>query len=297
MTPSAAPGAPPPANRLLTVRGVETFYGKIQALKGVDIDVNEGEIVTLIGANGAGKSTTMMTIFGSPRARRGLHHLRRARHHAPVDRIEIARLSIAQSPEGRRIFPRMTVFENLQMGASIDGFAHFDEDLERMFAMFPRLKERAQQRGGTLSGGEQQMLAIARALMSRPRLLAARRAVARPRAADRQADLQRHRRSQQDAGPDCFSGRAERLPRAQARPSRLCHGQRPDHDERHRARNCWRGPKCAPPISKEAIDGRLLWADTDNGWFVFLSVLTVLGAAAGRGERARARHDMGSASG
>ena len=155
---------------LLQLRGVETYYGKIQALKGVDIDVNEGEIVTLIGANGAGKSTTMMTIFGSPRARRGSIYY--AGH--DITGLEphiIARMSIAQSPEGRRIFPRMTVFENLQMGASIDKYAHFAEDLERVFVMFPRLKERAQQRGGTLSGGEQQMLAIARALMGRPKLL------------------------------------------------------------------------------------------------------------------------------
>src|ERR1700753_2746974 len=155
---------------LLQLRGIETFYGKIQALRGIDIDVNEGEIVTLIGVNGASKSTTMMTICGSPRARRGSivcdgQEISRMPTH------EIARLKIAQSPEGRRIFPRMTVFENLQMGASINNFAHFDEDLQRMFAMFPRLKERAPQRGGTLSGGEQQMLAIARALMSRPRLL------------------------------------------------------------------------------------------------------------------------------
>ena len=155
---------------LLAIRGVEAFYGKIQALKGVDIDVNPGEIVTLIGANGAGKSTMMMTIFGSPRARRGSISFD-GRDITQMQTHEIARLSIAQSPEGRRIFPRMTVFENLQMGASIDNFRHFDEDVERAFAMFPRLKERAQQRGGTLSGGEQQMLAIARALMSRPRLL------------------------------------------------------------------------------------------------------------------------------
>jgi branched-chain amino acid transport system ATP-binding protein len=161
-TPAGAP--------LLSLRGVETFYGKIQALKGIDIDVHEGEIVTLIGANGAGKSTTMMTVFGAPRARRGsvVYDGRDITRLAPH---EIARLNIAQSPEGRRIFPRMTVYENLQMGASINGFAHFDSDLERVFAMFPRLKERAHQRGGTLSGGEQQMLAIARALMSRPRLL------------------------------------------------------------------------------------------------------------------------------
>src|SRR6202161_3923320 len=155
---------------LLTIRGVETFYGKIQALKGVDIDVNQGEIVTLIGANGAGKSTTMMTIFGSPRARKGSIVFDR-RDITNMATHQIARLSIAQSPEGRRIFPRMTVYENLQMGASIDNFTHFDEDLQRMFTLFPRLKERAPQRGGTLSGGEQQMLAIARALMSRPRLL------------------------------------------------------------------------------------------------------------------------------
>ena len=155
---------------LLQLRGIETFYGKIQALRGVDIDVNKGEIVTLIGANGAGKSTTMMTIFGAPRARHGRITFD-GRDITNLPTHMIARLSIAQSPEGRRIFPRMTVFENLQMGASINNFAHFDEDLQRMFTLFPRLKERAPQRGGTLSGGEQQMLAIARALMSRPRLL------------------------------------------------------------------------------------------------------------------------------
>jgi branched-chain amino acid transport system ATP-binding protein len=174
MSETQAAPAPAPkvvaAKPLLTVRGVETFYGKIQALRGVDLDVNEGEIVTLIGANGAGKSTMMMTIFGRPRARRGsITFDGKDITNTPTHMI--ARMSIAQSPEGRRIFPRMTVFENLQMGASVDQFAHFDDDIERMFVMFPRLKERAQQRGGTLSGGEQQMLAIARALMGRPRLL------------------------------------------------------------------------------------------------------------------------------
>ena len=155
---------------LLSIEGVETYYGNIIALRGVDIAVNAGEIVTLIGANGAGKSTLMMTIFGSPRARSGkiIFDGRDITQMAPHD---IARAGIAQSPEGRRIFARMSVYENLQMGASINGGAHFNEDLERVFAIFPRLKERAQQRGGTLSGGEQQMLAIARALMSRPRLL------------------------------------------------------------------------------------------------------------------------------
>ena len=155
---------------LLSVEGVETYYGNIIALRGVDIVVNAGEIVTLIGANGAGKSTLMMTIFGSPRARSGkiIFDGRDITQMAPHD---IARAGIAQSPEGRRIFARMSVYENLQMGASINGAAHFNEDLERVFTIFPRLKERAQQRGGTLSGGEQQMLAIARSLMSRPRLL------------------------------------------------------------------------------------------------------------------------------
>lgn len=155
---------------LLSVRGVKAYYGHIIALKGVDVDVAEGEIVTLIGANGAGKSTLMMTIFGAPRAREG-HILFNGQDITHLPTHDFARLRIAQSPEGRRVFPRMTVLENLQMGASIDGLHHFEEDLERVTRLFPRLKERLNQRGGTLSGGEQQMLAIARALMSRPRLL------------------------------------------------------------------------------------------------------------------------------
>ncbi len=140
------------------------------ALKGVDLDVNEGEIVTLIGANGAGKSTLMMTIFGSPRAREGAV-LFDGRDITRLPTHEIAKLRIAQSPEGRRIFPRMTVLENLQMGATVADPSHFASDLERVCALFPLLKRRISQRGGTLSGGEQQMLAIGRALMSRPRLL------------------------------------------------------------------------------------------------------------------------------
>ncbi|HWG05147.1 MAG TPA: ABC transporter ATP-binding protein [Beijerinckiaceae bacterium] len=140
------------------------------ALRGVDLEVREGEIVALIGANGAGKSTLMMTICGVQRASGGEIAFAGERINGlPAHRI--ARLGIAQSPEGRRIFPFMTVFENLQMGAAIDNFVHFDEDLARVFKTFPRLSERRSQRGGTLSGGEQQMLAIARALMSRPRLL------------------------------------------------------------------------------------------------------------------------------
>jgi branched-chain amino acid transport system ATP-binding protein len=140
------------------------------ALKGVDMEVNGGEIVTLIGANGAGKSTLMMTICGNPRAREGrIEFAGRDITHMPTH--EIARLKLAQSPEGRRIFSRMTVLENLQMGAITAEAAEFDRDLERVLTLFPRLQQRISQRGGTLSGGEQQMLAIARALMARPRLL------------------------------------------------------------------------------------------------------------------------------
>ncbi|BCJ91463.1 ABC transporter ATP-binding protein [Terrihabitans soli] len=155
---------------LLSVRGVHTYYGNIRALEGVDIEVHRGEIVALIGSNGAGKSTLMMTICGNPRARSG-EIIFDGQNITNLPTHEIARLHIAQSPEGRRIFPRMSVLENLQMGSVVAGDAHFEEDLERVFTLFPRLKERIGQRGGTLSGGEQQMLAIARALMSRPRLL------------------------------------------------------------------------------------------------------------------------------
>jgi len=155
---------------LLTARGVETFYGSIQALKGIDIDVAQGEIVTLIGANGAGKSTLMMTICGSPQARRG-QIVYDGRDITRLETHQIMRMGVAQSPEGRRIFPRMSVYENLQMGASLTDPAFFADDLDKVFTLFPRLKERRDQRGGTLSGGEQQMLAIARALMSRPKLL------------------------------------------------------------------------------------------------------------------------------
>jgi branched-chain amino acid transport system ATP-binding protein len=155
---------------LLSVTGVETYYGKIVALRGVDVEVNPGEIVTLIGANGAGKSTLMMTICGSPQARAG-RVVYDGQDITTMPTHEIMRLGIAQSPEGRRIFPRMTVLENLQMGASLVSPDYFDEDVARIYKLFPRLKERAGQRGGTLSGGEQQMLAIARALMGRPKLL------------------------------------------------------------------------------------------------------------------------------
>jgi branched-chain amino acid transport system ATP-binding protein len=155
---------------LLSLQGITASYGSITALHGVSLDVPAGEIVTIIGANGAGKSTLMMTIFGNPRAREG-RILFDGRDITEMPTHHIARLGLAQSPEGRRIFPRMTVEENLRMGAEFAGNTEYDRDLERVTTIFPRLKERLQQRGGTLSGGEQQMLAIARALMSRPKLL------------------------------------------------------------------------------------------------------------------------------
>ena len=224
---------------LLAIRSLRAAYGKIEALKGVDLDINPGEIVALIGANGAGKSTLMMTIFGRPRARGG-QILFDGADITDVPTHEIARLRIAQSPEGRRIFPRMSVAENLQMGADATDSSQADRvsGLERIFALFPRLKERMAQRGGTLSGGEQQMLAIARALMSRPRLLMldepsssadAGRAVAGPGAADRAADLRCDPDLEPAGRPHRADRRAERQSRAQAGAPRLCHGQRPDY--------------------------------------------------------------------
>jgi branched-chain amino acid transport system ATP-binding protein len=158
-------------NALLRITGLRAAYGKIVALKGVDLEVNRGEIVALIGSNGAGKSTLMMSIFGRPRAQAG-HIVFDGQDITHVPTHAIARLRISQAPEGRRIFPRMSVMENLQMGAdATDGGADRQAELHRVLSLFPILQERLTQRGGTLSGGEQQMLAIGRALMSRPRLL------------------------------------------------------------------------------------------------------------------------------
>jgi branched-chain amino acid transport system ATP-binding protein len=155
---------------LLRVTDLHAAYGNIEALHGVDIDVAEGEIVTLIGANGAGKSTLLMSICGKPRASSGrIEFLGEDITQLPTH--EIVRRGVAQSPEGRRIFPFMSVVENLQMGATTTEPKFFEQDIERVFTLYPILRDRRHQRGGTLSGGEQQMLAIARALMSRPKLL------------------------------------------------------------------------------------------------------------------------------
>ncbi len=155
---------------MLVIEGIHAFYGRIEALKGVSLEVKQGEIVTLIGANGAGKSTLLMTICGQPRGQGGRIVLE-GTDITEMSTHQIMRRGIAQSPEGRRVFPRMSVFENLQMGAINVDPAHFDTDLRRCFDLFPILERRRGQRAGTLSGGEQQMLAIARAMMARPRLL------------------------------------------------------------------------------------------------------------------------------
>ena len=155
---------------LLRLQGVTAFYGAIQALRGVTLEVAEGEIVTLIGANGAGKSTLMMTICGSPRARDGTITYA-GTDITTLPTHQIMHMGLAQAPEGRRIFSRMTVQENLLMGAQVVRMRNYDRLRDQVFHLFPRLKERLTQRGGTLSGGEQQMLAIGRALMSQPRLL------------------------------------------------------------------------------------------------------------------------------
>jgi branched-chain amino acid transport system ATP-binding protein len=156
---------------MLKISNVETFYGKIQALRGVNININKGEIVSLIGSNGAGKSTLLMTISGVNKARTGeiIFENRNIEKYEPHDIVD---LGIAQAPEGRRIFSRLTVEENLKLGAHANKKGKFfDTDVKDIYELFPVLNDRKSQRGGTLSGGEQQMLAIGRALMNRPKVL------------------------------------------------------------------------------------------------------------------------------
>ena len=156
---------------MLELKDVHTYYGNIHALKGISLTVNDGEIVTLIGSNGAGKSTTLRTIQGLNKPRSGSVVLNGIELHK-LPAHEIATLGVAQSPEGRMIFPRMTVMENLEMGAYVrKDLTTFNDDLAYVLTLFPRLKERITQKGGTLSGGEQQMLAMGRALMAKPKIL------------------------------------------------------------------------------------------------------------------------------
>ncbi len=161
-----------PGEVILELEDVHTYYGSIQALKGITIEVRDGEIVTLIGANGAGKSTTLRSINGLNRPRQGTIRFQ-GQEITNRPAHEIVKLGIAQSPEGRRLFPRMSVLENLQMGAfqRTRGDKELQSDLERVYTLFPRLSERKAQHAGTLSGGEQQMVAIGRALMAKPKLL------------------------------------------------------------------------------------------------------------------------------
>jgi branched-chain amino acid transport system ATP-binding protein len=168
--PAATPNAAPAGTPVLRLTDVNTYYGAIHALRGVSLEVHPGEIVTLIGANGAGKTTTLKTISGLLHPRVGTVEFE-GRDVSSTAAHDLVRLGIGQAPEGRRIFSRLTVHENLLMGGFTRSRAENDEQVERVYELFPRLRERAAQKGGTLSGGEQQMLAIGRALMTRPRVL------------------------------------------------------------------------------------------------------------------------------
>ena len=170
MTEAAPSVAEATAAPLLELNDIHVFYGSIEALKGVSLTVGKGEVVTLIGANGAGKSTTLRAISGTQRPRSGAISLSgMSIHDLPAH--EVVKMGIAHSPEGRKVFSRMTVFENLQMGAFSRKGEKIDDDIARVYDLFPRLKERRTQKAGTMSGGEQQMLAMGRALMARPTIL------------------------------------------------------------------------------------------------------------------------------
>jgi branched-chain amino acid transport system ATP-binding protein len=169
-TTDSRPGPGPAREPLLKLDNVHTYYGQIHALKGVSIEVHQGEVVTLIGANGAGKTTTLKTVCGLLHPRQGTVTFD-GNDVSKTGAHNLVRAGIGHAPEGRRIFSRLTVLENLQMGGFTRPAAEIDEDVERVMTLFPRLRERTYQQGGTLSGGEQQMLAIGRAMMSRPRVL------------------------------------------------------------------------------------------------------------------------------
>ncbi len=277
-------GGGPMSAPLLSVRGVTAFYGRVQALKGVDLDVNAGEIVALIGANGAGKSTLMMTVCGNPRARDG-EIIFAGRDITRLPTHEIARLKLAQAPEGRRIFPRMTVLENLQMGATVAAPAEFARDLDRVLTLFPRLKQRLAQRGGTLSGGEQQMLAIARALMSRPRLLLLDEPSLGLAPLIVRQIFDAIRKLNAEDGLTVFLVEQNAYHALQARAPRLCHGQRADYALRHRPRIARsagseiRLSRRRPPAGR-AMMQTLFYEEGSVGIFLLVTVILGGGAAA-----------------
>ncbi len=215
---------------VLELVDVHTYYGNIHALKGVSLFVDKGEIVTLIGSNGAGKSTTLRTISGSLKPRTG-KVLLNSRRIDEMPAHEIVGLGVAQSPEGRRVFSRMSVYENLELGAFSRKGQKLGDDIDRVFELFPRLKERRTQRAGTMSGGEQQMLAIGRALMAQPSVLLLDEPSMGLSPILTQQNLPDHRRDQRP-GHDRAASRAERADGTQHRPSRLRAPDGPHHPRR-----------------------------------------------------------------
>ena len=239
---------------ILSLTGIETFYGNIQALRGVSLEVQAGEIVALIGANGAGKSTLLMTICGNPQPRAGSIKFK-GEELVGQSTSQIMRHGIAQVPEGRRIFPKMSVLENLTIGATLADPKFFASDLDAVFGIFPILHERQQQRAGTLSGGEQQMLAIGRALMSRPELLLLDEpslGIAPLIIKQIFSTIQMLNRERKNDHP---ADRTECAPGAEDRPPRLCPATGRNRHERPGSRD----------HGRPAHPSRLSWRDDRGG--------------------------------
>ena len=265
---------------MLRLEDVHTFYGNIEALKGVSVEVEQGQIVTIIGSNGAGKSTLLMTICGSPKAAKG-RVIYEGRDITRLATYDIVNLGISQSPEGRRIFPRMTVWENLQMGAVPNQGRWFDQDVEKVFTLFPRLKERIGQRGGTLSGGEQQMLAIGRALLARPKVLL----LDEPSLGIAPILVQQIFKAiveiNRTDGLTILLVEQNAYQALEDRPSRLRAGHRPDPDDRHRPRASGqpRDPRGLPRRGPLSMGVLTAFLGTSPAIFIGLTVILVGGAA------------------